>query len=93
MLDAKGSSYASDVYSFGIVVWEVLSRKVPWAEEALPRDIYRRVVFKGDRPDMPVDAPDDIAGIVRQCWSGRPERRPSARQIHGRLRYFRLQEE
>lgn len=93
VLDAKGSSYASDVYSFGIVAWEVLSRQVPWAGEALARDIYRRVVFKGDRPEMPADAPDDIADIVRRCWAGTPRKRLTAIQINGRLRYFGLQEE
>ena len=86
MLDVKGSSYASDVYSFGIVAWEVLSMQVPWAEEASPLDIYKRVVFKGERPTIPADAPPDIADIVRTCWAGVPEERPSASAVIAKLR-------
>ena len=86
MLDVKESSYASDVYSFGIVAWEVLSTQVPWADEASPLDIFRRVVFKGERPTIPADAPSDIADIVRACWAGAPEERPSASAVMVRLR-------
>lgn len=86
MLDAKGSTYASDVYSFGMVAWEVLSMQVPWAEEAAPLNIYKRVVFKGERPTIPGDAPADIADVVRACWAGRPDDRPASSTIMMRLR-------
>lgn len=85
MLNSKGSSYASDVYSFGIVAWEVLSMEVPWADEALPFDIFRRVVFRGERPTVPVDAPADLADIVRQCWAGPPKKRPTSHEIMQKL--------
>lgn len=81
MLSAKGRSFASDVYSFGIVAWEVLSMEIPWADEALPFDIYTRVVFKGDRPEIPGDAPDDIASVLRACWAGPPQERPTSGEI------------
>lgn len=83
MLDVKGSSYASDVYSIGIVAWEVLSMQVLWQEEAAPVDIYKRVVFKGERPAIPADAPADIVAIVRACWAGAPGERPTASEVMG----------
>ncbi|CAM9144113.1 unnamed protein product, partial [Laminaria digitata] len=86
VLEVKGSSYASDVYSFGIVAWEVLSMQVPWADEASPLDIYKRVVFRGERPEIPADIPADIAPIVRDCWAGAPEKRPTASEVLGRLK-------
>lgn len=76
MLDAKISTYASDVYSFAIVAWEVLSREIPWATETHPRGIYIRVFLKGLRPEIPADAPADIADIIRTCWTGVPDARP-----------------
>ena len=74
------------MYSFGIVAWEVLSTQVPWAEEASPLDIYKRVVFKGERPIIPAESPADIEDIVRECWAGAPEERPSASVVMARLR-------
>ncbi|CAN0533692.1 unnamed protein product, partial [Ectocarpus sp. 8 AP-2014] len=53
---------------------------------ALPRDIYIRVVFKGDRPPIPVGTPSDIKEIVRDCWAGLPEDRPTSSEILKRLR-------
>ena len=81
VLNAQGVSSASDVYSFGIVAWEVISMEIPWADEALPFDIFTRVVFKGDRPEIPADAPVDIAGVLRACWATAPEERPASAEI------------
>lgn len=81
VLEAKGTSSASDVYSLGMVAWEVLSREVPWARETLPRDIYVRVVFKGDRPPIPVGTPADIADMIRSCWACAPENRSTSGEL------------
>ncbi|CAM9156032.1 unnamed protein product [Pylaiella littoralis] len=74
VLEAEGSSYESDVYSFGIVVWEVLSRELPWAKKTRPRDILT-AVWRGDRPSFPVDAPADIVDIAKACWCAEPKER------------------
>ncbi|CAN0383843.1 unnamed protein product, partial [Ectocarpus fasciculatus] len=49
VLDSEGSSYESDVYSFGIVVWEVLSRELPWSNKSRPSEILT-AVLRGIRP-------------------------------------------
>ncbi|CAM9813472.1 unnamed protein product [Scytosiphon promiscuus] len=81
VLETKAISNASDVYSYGIVVWEVLSRKIPWADQALPRDIYLRVVIRGDRPAMPADTPADIAEMITGCWAQAHEDRPTFHEL------------
>ncbi|CAM9360961.1 unnamed protein product [Scytosiphon promiscuus] len=81
VLEATGSTFASDVYSFGIVAWEVLSRELPWANVTHPRDIYIRVVLKGLRPDFPAEAPADMVDMVRACWLGDPKARPVFQSI------------
>lgn len=77
MLHAAGSTYASDVYSFGIVVWEVLSREVPWENVTHPKEIYIRVVLNDLRPDIPEGAPLEIADVARACWVDKPTDRPT----------------
>ena len=74
VLEAEGSSYESDVYSFGIVVWEVISRELPWAKKTRPRDILT-AVWRGDRPSFPIDAPADIVDIAKACWCAEPKER------------------
>ena len=81
VLSAESTSFASDVYSFGVIVWEVISRKLPWADESCPRDIYIRVVFKEDRPEIPADSPADVTRIINACWASVPTKRPSFNDI------------
>lgn len=74
-------SFSSDMYSFGIVVWEVLSLELPWAEASGIHDIYRRVVFEKRRPTIPVDAPADLSGMLKACWIEDPGERPTSKQL------------
>ena len=80
MLDSEGSSYASDVYSFGIVVWEVMARKLPWANKTRPSEIMF-AVMKGIRPTFSEDAPADIVDIAKACWRGEPKERTTFRAV------------
>lgn len=77
MLDATVSTHASDVYSFGIVAWEVFSRELPWANLAHPKDVYIHVVLKGLRPKFPADAPADMISMATACWAAEPNARPT----------------
>ena len=74
VLESGGSTYSSDVYSFGIVVWEVISRQLPWANKTRPRNILSAVLI-GIRPSFQPDAPADIVAIAEACWGGEPEER------------------
>ncbi|CAM9445750.1 unnamed protein product [Ectocarpus fasciculatus] len=74
VLESGGSTYASDVYSFGIVVWEMVSGELPWANKTRPREILSAVLM-GARPSFPHDAPADIVEIARVCWCGEPRAR------------------
>ncbi|CBJ27854.1 conserved unknown protein [Ectocarpus siliculosus] len=76
VLETKETSKAGDVYSFGMVAWEVLTRQTPW-DQARPRDIYLGVVMREERPAIPAGAPVDIAEMVRKCWAQEPKDRPT----------------
>lgn len=81
VLDGKDISYKSDVYSFGVIVWEVFSRKLPWADEACARDIFVRVVFKEDRPEITEDSPADMVKVMNACWAAMSRDRPTFSDI------------
>ncbi|CAN0184783.1 unnamed protein product, partial [Scytosiphon promiscuus] len=80
VLDSEGSTYQSDVYSFGIVVWEVFSRERPWANKTRPTEILT-AVLRGSRPSFRADAPADIVDMAKACWSGEPNERTTFRAI------------
>lgn len=75
-MDRGLTSYESDVYSFGMVVLEVITRDVPWSSAVNVQDIFRRVVIKRERPNIPPEAPAELVDIARACWASEPSVRP-----------------
>lgn len=86
MLEAEGSTYQSDVFSFGIVAWEVISTELPWANKIRPRDVIC-AVLKGLRPVFPFGAPVDIADMAKACWAEEPAARPKFSTIMEGMKY------
>ena len=76
VLDSKGTTYASDVYSFGILIWEILSKETPWACLS-HRDVYIQVVLKDMRPIIPDNSPENLSNMAKLCWLPNPEERPT----------------
>jgi len=57
------------------VVWEVLSRELPWARTP-PRAMLGQVLM-GARPTFHAGAPEGIVDIARACWAEDPQERPT----------------
>ncbi|KAI8597953.1 kinase-like domain-containing protein, partial [Dissophora ornata] len=66
--DATAYSPKSDIYALGIVMWEMASGDEP---------CNRSQVLEERLEDVPVE----YQGIMQDCWSLEPERRPDARAI------------
>lgn len=65
-----------DVYSFGIIFWELLTGKVPYGEMTTA-NIAIFVVEQGLRPEIPENTPPKIRDLLTRCWNANPSRRPS----------------
>ena len=84
LLKNKPFSKEVDVYAFGIVLWEIFAREVPW-NAMDPRDIITKV-GSGERPEIPrYDCPDFIQSMISSCWSQNPSNRPSFKEVHKQL--------
>lgn len=64
-----------DVYSFGIVLWELVTGNVPFQKMTAVQ--AASAVVRGVRPIIPTDCPDSLAKIMTRCWDANPEVRPS----------------
>ncbi|XP_008326503.1 mitogen-activated protein kinase kinase kinase 20 [Cynoglossus semilaevis] len=73
-------SETCDTFSFGVVLWELLTREVPFKGlEGL--QVAWLVVEKNERLTIPSGCPDSFAALMRSCWATEPRERPVFRQI------------
>lgn len=66
-----------DVYSFGFVVYEIVTNKIPFNEIKNINEIYNEVVNKGNRPNIEESVPDCYRNVIECCWSQNENERPS----------------
>uniref|UniRef100_A0AAQ5Y6N6 Tyrosine-protein kinase receptor TYRO3 n=1 Tax=Amphiprion ocellaris TaxID=80972 RepID=A0AAQ5Y6N6_AMPOC len=74
----------SDVWAFGVTMWEIMTRgqtPYPGVENS---EIYEFLI-KGERLKKPADCRDDIYEIMHSCWSPVPKCRPSFQHLVGQL--------
>jgi serine/threonine protein kinase len=78
----NGGSYTEkvDVYSFAIVLYELLARWIPFDGSGLEPVSIAVAVTGGRRPDMryvPTDCPSTLSRVMKACWLHCPSQRPT----------------
>jgi len=69
-----------DTYSYGIVLWEMLTKQIPFRDKSTA-EIYDHVVKKGWRLNIPNSAQQGLRDMILRCWSTNPNDRPSFDEI------------
>ncbi|XP_067597618.1 mitogen-activated protein kinase kinase kinase 20 isoform X2 [Pseudorca crassidens] len=73
-------SETCDTYSYGVVLWEMLTREAPFKGlEGL--QVAWLVVEKNERLTIPSSCPRSFAELLHQCWEADAKKRPSFKQI------------
>ncbi|KAA8537466.1 hypothetical protein F0562_027074 [Nyssa sinensis] len=80
VIDHKPYDHKVDVFSFGIVLWELLTGKIPY-ENLSPLQAAVGVVQKGLRPTIPRDTHPEIGELLERCWQQDPCLRPEFSKI------------
>ncbi|RIA91709.1 kinase-like domain-containing protein [Glomus cerebriforme] len=79
----RGRKYtsASDIYSFGIIMWEVSECIPPFSDRA--HDGYLALdICCGLRPKSEVYVPKPFIKLMNRCWNATPTNRPSAYELY-----------
>ncbi|XP_025157747.1 ALK tyrosine kinase receptor [Harpegnathos saltator] len=76
----------SDVWSFGVLLWEIMSFGYTPYIGCGNHEVIS-MVKTGGRLEKPVGCPDPIYGIMMKCWRPQPDRRPSFCNIVERIGY------
>lgn len=73
-----GNEYneSCDVYSFAIVLWELLTMKQPFGDVSSIEELKELVIEKGQRPPIPDICPRTLAKLMERCWHKDPAKRP-----------------
>ncbi|RIB17992.1 kinase-like domain-containing protein [Gigaspora rosea] len=72
---------ASDIYSFGMIMWEITSGQKPFSDRS--HDIHLIIdICNGIRPPIINDTPQPFVDLMMKCWENDPSKRPTADMIY-----------
>ncbi|KAK7393020.1 hypothetical protein VNO78_21470 [Psophocarpus tetragonolobus] len=79
------SNEKCDVFSFGVILWELVTLQQPW-RQFNPSQVVAAVGFMGKRLEIPRQVNPKVATLIELCWATEPWRRPSFSYIMKCLR-------
>ncbi|XP_071956526.1 mitogen-activated protein kinase kinase kinase 7-like isoform X2 [Antedon mediterranea] len=79
----EGNQYSErcDVFSWSIILWEVITRRKPFSEIGGPAFRIMWAVHQGKRPPLIRNLPKPIEKLMTRCWSNEPTQRPSMSEV------------
>nr|XP_043628565.1 serine/threonine-protein kinase STY13-like [Erigeron canadensis]XP_043628566.1 serine/threonine-protein kinase STY13-like [Erigeron canadensis] len=80
MIQRRSYTQKVDVYSFGIVLWELITGKLPY-QNLKDVQLAFAVVNKGLRPTIPDDCLPIFREIMTRCWDVEPTVRPHFTEV------------
>jgi serine/threonine protein kinase len=83
----QGKEYTAkcDVYSFAVVLWEILTCEIPW-KGLNGAIIVNKVGKKQERPEIPQSCAPRLKSLIQSCWNAVPEERPAFSAILPEIR-------
>eukprot|EP00878_Enallax_costatus_P013407 GHUV01014019.1.p1 GENE.GHUV01014019.1~~GHUV01014019.1.p1 ORF type:complete len:510 (+),score=243.60 GHUV01014019.1:621-2150(+) len=89
--DPERVSEKADVWSLGVVMWEMLTREIPFQEYA-PQQILMGLMCGNLHLDIPEWCEPEWRGLLEACLEPNPSNRPSMRELARQLEAIRDQQ-
>ena len=80
LIQKKQKTKESDVYSIGMIMWEIFAGHPPFDDRAHDYHLILQI-GEGLRPPILPEMPDDYAQMMQKCWDADPSKRPTIDEI------------
>ncbi|XP_047324039.1 serine/threonine-protein kinase STY8 [Impatiens glandulifera] len=78
--ESVSETWMSNVYSYGMVIWEMVSGEVAYSSYS-PVQAAVGIAACGLRPEIPKDCPQMLSSVMIKCWNICPSKRPRFSEI------------
>jgi hypothetical protein len=83
-MERRAYSRASDVFAFGVLLYEIFQREMPW--QGVSNIVTAANVMRGERMDVSSrKIPREVAALMIECWAHEPDKRPSMKHVQSVL--------
>ncbi len=74
----------SDVYAYGVILWEIATRKIPF--DGVSQRRIEKKIQSGKHEKIPADCPPEFAELIKACLAMKPGKRPKTDNIVARTK-------
>ncbi len=88
VFQGKKYTMASDIYSFGMIMWEFMTSRRPFCNRNHDKELIIDIC-DGLRPPIVTNAPKGYNELMQECWNYDPNKRPTTAIIEEKLTNIR----
>ncbi|GBB92314.1 hypothetical protein RclHR1_00020017 [Rhizophagus clarus] len=91
VISKKEYTFASDIYSVAILMWEISSGYSPFINyECYDCDLVM-IIIDGIRPEIVPGTPLEYKNLMEECWDADPSNRPDIKELDKRMEKIYLE--